>query len=52
MQQILSRLNDQSDIKKLTIPEMVLLVRELRETIVDTLSHTGGHWRLLLVLLN
>ncbi|HNR68457.1 MAG TPA: 1-deoxy-D-xylulose-5-phosphate synthase [bacterium] len=43
MQQILSRLNDQSDIKKLTIPEMVLLVRELRETIVDTLSHTGGH---------
>ena len=41
--QYLDKLNFPEDIRKLTIPELNLLAREIRDKIIRTVSSTGGH---------
>ena len=40
---ILEKIDNPSDIKKLSIKEKRLLAQELREFLIDTVSKTGGH---------
>ncbi len=40
---ILSTVDSPRDVQSLTIPQMAQLARELREYILETVSHTGGH---------
>lgn len=40
---ILDQVNSPRDLKKLTFSELEVLARELRETIIATVSRTGGH---------
>ena len=40
---ILSRINKPGDLKSLTIDELTVLAREIRDKIVETCSKTGGH---------
>ncbi|MDI6739313.1 MAG: 1-deoxy-D-xylulose-5-phosphate synthase [Candidatus Edwardsbacteria bacterium] len=40
---VLEKVNIPADLKKLAIPELKILAREIRETIIDTVSKTGGH---------
>jgi 1-deoxy-D-xylulose-5-phosphate synthase len=40
---ILARVNSPDDLKNLSMPELKGLCRDLRETIIQTVSHTGGH---------
>jgi len=40
---ILSQVNIPEDLRKLKVPELKNLCDEIREFIVDTISHTGGH---------
>ena len=40
---ILARVNSPEDLKKLSIPELKGLCRDLREFIIHTVSQTGGH---------
>ena len=40
---ILERINDPSDLKKLSDEELKTLAAETRKRIVDVVSHTGGH---------
>ena len=39
----LSKVNFPSDIKKLSIDELKILSREVREEMIDAVSETGGH---------
>jgi len=43
MYEILSKINSPSDLKKLEIPELAQLAKELRAYIINTVSETGGH---------
>lgn len=43
MRNILSNLQDPSDLKKLSLGELNILAEEIREKIIDTLATTGGH---------
>ncbi len=43
IQSILSTINSPADLKKLDIPHLSRLAREIRETIISTVSQTGGH---------
>ncbi|MBU0503201.1 MAG: 1-deoxy-D-xylulose-5-phosphate synthase [Candidatus Omnitrophica bacterium] len=40
---LLEKINSPQDLKKLTIEELILLTKEIRERIVDVVSRTGGH---------
>jgi len=40
---ILNRVDSPRDIKSLSIQELELLAREIRDKIIETVSHTGGH---------
>ncbi len=40
---ILNKINDPSDIRKLTVEELQILAQEIREFIIQTVSRTGGH---------
>ena len=40
---ILEKINEPSDVKKLTYPEMEILAGEIRDFLVDKISQTGGH---------
>ncbi len=40
---LLSTINSPEDIKNLSMDELNILAREIRETIIDTTSKTGGH---------
>mgnify|MGYP006277234879 FL=1 len=42
-ERILERIDSPADLKQLTIQEMEQLAGEIRETIIDTVSKTGGH---------
>ena len=39
----LNNINFPSDIKKLSQSELKILVKELREELIDAVSETGGH---------
>ncbi len=41
--QFLSLIDDPSDLKKLTEPELVILAEEIRQFLIETVSRTGGH---------
>ena len=43
MGQLLERINEPCDLKDCTLDELSQLARELRRTIIDTVSKTGGH---------
>lgn len=43
MSTLLENINSPDDIKKLTMPELKQLARELREFIIESVSKTGGH---------
>lgn len=40
---ILGKINEPADIKKLSMEELTLLAAQIRETLVDTVSKNGGH---------
>ncbi|OIP37634.1 MAG: 1-deoxy-D-xylulose-5-phosphate synthase [Desulfobacteraceae bacterium CG2_30_51_40] len=40
---MLNRVDSPRDIKSLSIQELELLAREIRDKIIETVSHTGGH---------
>lgn len=40
---ILKKIKDPSDLKKLNLDELHILAREIRDVIVNTCTHTGGH---------
>lgn len=40
---LLDKINSPSDIKKLTVPELSILSDEIREEIMEAVSHNGGH---------
>lgn len=40
---LLNTIDSPSDLRKLTLPQMAQLARELRETIINTVAKTGGH---------
>ena len=39
----LNNINDPSDLRKLSVPELKIAANEVREFIVDTISKVGGH---------
>ncbi len=39
----LDRINSTNDLKKFSLPELNLLAKEIRETIISTVSKNGGH---------
>jgi 1-deoxy-D-xylulose-5-phosphate synthase len=39
----LEKINSPDDVKKLTIPELIILSDEIRKLIIDVVSKTGGH---------
>ena len=39
----LEKINSPDDLKKLTIPELIILSNEIRTLIIDVVSKTGGH---------
>jgi 1-deoxy-D-xylulose-5-phosphate synthase len=43
MEQVLKNVNYPSDLKKLSSDELIVLAREIRELIIETVSNTGGH---------
>ncbi|OQX94382.1 1-deoxy-D-xylulose-5-phosphate synthase, partial [candidate division KSB1 bacterium 4572_119] len=43
MNNLLDQINTPDDIKKLTIPELTSLAKQLREFIINNVSVTGGH---------
>jgi 1-deoxy-D-xylulose-5-phosphate synthase len=43
MTDILSTIDSPDDLKQLTIPELEQVAAQLRQTIIDTVSRTGGH---------
>lgn len=43
MKKILDKINNPSDLKKLSIPELELLSREIRDIIIEVVSQNGGH---------
>lgn len=43
MRDILSKINEPKDLKKLSIEELCLLSREIRKRIIEVVSRTGGH---------
>ncbi len=40
---LLDRINSPEDVKKLSIPELACLAKQIREFIITTISKTGGH---------
>lgn len=40
---MLEKIKNPSDLKKLSIKKLPVIAKEIREKIVDTVSHTGGH---------
>ena len=44
MTEILSKINDPKDLRKLTKKELVILSDELRQFIIDIVSVNGGHF--------
>ena len=40
---ILSEINSPADIRKLSLPELIILAQEIREKMLDTVSRRGGH---------
>ena len=40
---MIERIHSPTDIKPLSIPEMEALAKEIRQTLIDTVSETGGH---------
>jgi len=43
MGHLLGTIQSPADIKKLSVPELELLAQEIRESLIQTLSRTGGH---------
>lgn len=43
MPMVLDKINGPDDLKKLPLPELQILAREIRDEIVQTVSMTGGH---------
>ncbi|MCI0512095.1 1-deoxy-D-xylulose-5-phosphate synthase [candidate division KSB1 bacterium] len=43
MNKLLDQINSPADLKKLTVPELAQLAKELREYVVSIISQTGGH---------
>jgi len=43
MSKFLSRVDSPQDLKKLSVEELPLLAREIRDTLLETISETGGH---------
>jgi len=43
MQKILDQIQDSSNVKKLTLPELEKLCAEVRQVILETVSRCGGH---------
>ncbi|WP_286314019.1 1-deoxy-D-xylulose-5-phosphate synthase N-terminal domain-containing protein, partial [Turicimonas muris] len=43
MYELLETVNSPGDLKKLSIPELEVLAKELRAFIIDSVSKTGGH---------
>ena len=43
MSKFLSRIDSPQDLKKLSVEELPLLAREIRDTLLETISETGGH---------
>ena len=43
MDKLLDRINSPGDLKKLSVPELACLAKELREFIITNISQTGGH---------
>ena len=40
---LLSRIDDPADLRRLSLPELKRLAAELRQFILETVAHTGGH---------
>ena len=43
MKNILSQVNSPKDIRKLDVPQLAHLAKELRDYIISTVAHNGGH---------
>ena len=43
MSSLLEKIDNSSDLKELSIPDLAELSKELRKFIIDTISETGGH---------
>jgi len=43
MSKFLSRINSPADLKKLSVEELPLLAREIRDMLLESISETGGH---------
>jgi len=43
MYELLDKINSPEDVKKLNVPKLATLAKELREFIITSISHTGGH---------
>ena len=43
MSKFLSGIDSPQDLKKLSVEELPLLAREIRDTLLETISETGGH---------
>jgi len=43
MSKFLSRVDSPADLKKLSIEELPLLAREIRDMLLESISETGGH---------
>lgn len=43
MGSLLQKINSPADVKKLTLPELTQLAKELREYIIEVISNNGGH---------
>ena len=43
MSKLLGQIDSPQDLKKLSVEELPLLAREIRDTLLETISETGGH---------
>ena len=43
MAQYLDNINSPADVKKLSVEQLTVLAQEVREFLINTLAHTGGH---------
>ncbi len=43
MSKFLSQIDNPQDLKKLSVEELLVLAREIRDTLLQTISETGGH---------
>ena len=41
----LDKINSPADVKKLSVPQLEQLAKEIRQLLISVISHTGAIWR-------